>query len=658
MDTRLLEDIGLTKSEVGVYLALLDLGSSSTGKIVDKSGASSSKIYEILDRLIQKGLVSFVVKGGVKHFEAAPPDRILDYVEEREKEMSQQKEALKSLVPELKLKQSLAKHASEATIYKGVKGIETAYYSALALLKAGEEYVVMGIPPRSLEMNRVYLRFEKERNRRKIRCRAIINEAAKDDLQVKEHLFTAVRFTPEITPASINIFKSRVLIVPESKDLFLIAIDSEEVAESFRVQFERWWSQDTVVSKGFKAFDKAMDSLLDEAGQRGIWALNATFGASGHDKKYGAFFARFHKRRIPRKLPYRLLWRQGTDLSANPSPESYTEHVEHKFLPFKLDSPVETFIGRKTSLMVVQEPEPTIISINNERVTKSFIETFENLWSQEVTVLRGIEGANAAWNMMLDSLKAGEEYYVMGASWYGKTDAVPQFLKDFHERRIKKGVKAKLLFVAGAEKTLRQNKKFYSMLGQVRFLPQGIYEGIQFNLYKNKVLFFVWREKEPIVFIIDDERMYQTFKTYFDGLWGQDVRVLKGLDAVQSIFEEMLEAGSCDYIGARGYFIDRRPEYSKDWAKRAQASGFRLRNVTDEGVRGHPITKLPFVETRYTLPMAFADWSVFWIYGNKVVITNWAQGEPLCIVIENPQMHALYKKQFEVLWNLTGPAAR
>ena len=46
--TELLEEIGLTKSEIKVYLALLELGSATSGPIVDKSGASSSKIYEIL----------------------------------------------------------------------------------------------------------------------------------------------------------------------------------------------------------------------------------------------------------------------------------------------------------------------------------------------------------------------------------------------------------------------------------------------------------------------------------------------------------------------------------------------------------------------------------------------------------------------------------
>ena len=116
MDSSLLEDIGLTKSEINVYLALLELGSSSTGKIVDKSGASSSKIYEILDRLMQKGLVSYVVKSGVKYFEAADPNRILDYVNEKESRLIKQKEKIKSLIPELELKRKISKYKSEEEV--------------------------------------------------------------------------------------------------------------------------------------------------------------------------------------------------------------------------------------------------------------------------------------------------------------------------------------------------------------------------------------------------------------------------------------------------------------------------------------------------------------------------------------------------------------
>ena len=41
MNLEILETIGLTKAEIKVYSALLELGSSTTGPIVEKSGASS-----------------------------------------------------------------------------------------------------------------------------------------------------------------------------------------------------------------------------------------------------------------------------------------------------------------------------------------------------------------------------------------------------------------------------------------------------------------------------------------------------------------------------------------------------------------------------------------------------------------------------------------
>ncbi|MEK6868392.1 MAG: helix-turn-helix domain-containing protein, partial [Nanoarchaeota archaeon] len=84
MNVEILEAIGMTKAEIKVYFALLERGSSTTGPIVEKSGVSSSKIYEILEKLMQKGLASFVVEAGMKYYEAAKPSRLLDYMKEKE----------------------------------------------------------------------------------------------------------------------------------------------------------------------------------------------------------------------------------------------------------------------------------------------------------------------------------------------------------------------------------------------------------------------------------------------------------------------------------------------------------------------------------------------------------------------------------------------
>ena len=53
MDETLLEKLGLTKGEIKVYLALNKLGESSIGPIGKESKVSKSKMYDILDKLIE-----------------------------------------------------------------------------------------------------------------------------------------------------------------------------------------------------------------------------------------------------------------------------------------------------------------------------------------------------------------------------------------------------------------------------------------------------------------------------------------------------------------------------------------------------------------------------------------------------------------------------
>src|SRR3989344_1050934 len=106
MDTRVLEELGLTPGEVKVYLALVGLGETTTGPIVDESGVSISKVYPILNRLAKRGLASHIMKGKVKHFKAADPKRLLDYLAEKENTLKQQEEQLHKLIPKLEIRQS------------------------------------------------------------------------------------------------------------------------------------------------------------------------------------------------------------------------------------------------------------------------------------------------------------------------------------------------------------------------------------------------------------------------------------------------------------------------------------------------------------------------------------------------------------------------
>ena len=76
MDPKELTRIGFTIGEAKVYLALLRLGSTTTGPLATEAGVSSSKVYKILARLEKKGLAGHTIKSKVKHFQAIDPRRL------------------------------------------------------------------------------------------------------------------------------------------------------------------------------------------------------------------------------------------------------------------------------------------------------------------------------------------------------------------------------------------------------------------------------------------------------------------------------------------------------------------------------------------------------------------------------------------------------
>lgn len=371
-----LEEIGLTRSEIKVYLALLETGNATTGKIVETAQVASGKIYEILEKLIRKGLVSSSIQSGTKHFEAATPQRLLDYVAERENHLLEQKAHLQQVLPSLLLRRNLAKHRAEATTFRGLKGAKTAFDDILQTMRAGETYFAFG----------------------------------------------------------------------------------------------------------------------------------------------------------------------------------------------------------------VTEP----------------------------------------------------------------TNTLGRFLKHYHQQRSEKGIKVKLLFTEQGRNAAEAVRHFPHT--EIRFAPVQLFASSFVLVYKHKTLIVVSTKEEPLLFRIENKEVADSFRSQFELLWEQRTQVLRGLDAVRRLFDDMLRYKHADFIGARGYLLDRDPAYVKYWEEQAAKSGFTMRNIVDPQAKGSQITKFSFAQTRYTLEKEFSQLSVFWIYGGKVVISNWMDKEPLLIVIENRNLYRLYKKQFELLW--------
>ena len=94
MDTiKTLRNAGFTESEAKTYLTLLKIGKSTSYSIVEHAGVSSGRIYETLHKLSKKGLVSHISIKGKMYFEAAGPDRLSDYMRDRELRARKDREA-------------------------------------------------------------------------------------------------------------------------------------------------------------------------------------------------------------------------------------------------------------------------------------------------------------------------------------------------------------------------------------------------------------------------------------------------------------------------------------------------------------------------------------------------------------------------------------
>lgn len=241
-----LQEIGFTKGEIKVYEALLDLGESTKTPIAKKSGVSPGKVYDVLERLIRKGLVASVKKEHVMHFHVANPKQIIEYVLQKKKRVVQEEAIVKSILPELIQKYKSKIEEPDTELYKGWKGLETVYNDILDTLKKGDiDYILggsSGSDPNKTE--NFFIRFNEMRIQKGIKIKMIYDKQDKKHLLSylhKEKMVEWLRFIDLQTPAEINICKDKVIIVILTLVPVAIVIRCKEAAISFLQYFEELW---------------------------------------------------------------------------------------------------------------------------------------------------------------------------------------------------------------------------------------------------------------------------------------------------------------------------------------------------------------------------------------------------------------------------------
>jgi sugar-specific transcriptional regulator TrmB len=242
MIEKVLEEIGLTKNEIRVYTALLRLGKSKTGEILKESGLNSGKIYEILDSLQKKGLTSSIKENNIKYFSPANPKRVLEYLEEKNKEIEKQKQDYKNILPEILSSIEKSDSKSKVEIFTGLKGMKTAFQKELE--HPNKTLHIWGVlkneyyPEPAINF---FIAHGKERERNKIKIKKILSQDSK--IHRKAHEKSAqIKYLPYVSSTGISVIGNLSIISIFSDNPIFITIEDESVAKGLMEQFEFLWN--------------------------------------------------------------------------------------------------------------------------------------------------------------------------------------------------------------------------------------------------------------------------------------------------------------------------------------------------------------------------------------------------------------------------------
>jgi len=244
MQTAILEEIGLSKNEAKVYTALLDLVSASAGPIIEKAEIPHSKVYPVLDRLIEKGLAPYVLKGNVRYYQPSPPQALVDYLEQKKKAIAQQQGEVRKIIPQFAKKKKELEGKQSAAVFEGIQGVKNAMYMALEELKRGEEYLVFALGEELMEKQLVifFKNLHHERVQRGITLRIIVPRKIKEGF-LKSHVYPKMeyRFTDTGFPTGVRLFKNKVITMVWGEKPTAIVVESRQLAENYRKFFEDLW---------------------------------------------------------------------------------------------------------------------------------------------------------------------------------------------------------------------------------------------------------------------------------------------------------------------------------------------------------------------------------------------------------------------------------
>jgi sugar-specific transcriptional regulator TrmB len=240
MDCVDLERLGLNRNEAKVYYALLLKREATAQELVKSLGVYRNIVYDNLEKLAEKGLVSFVNDGAKRKYVAEKPSAIVEFLEAKQQEVDNEIRTAKALVPQISAILGSAQSRQEVSLFRGVAGLK----KVLSDVVQAEESWCIGITNESVKiLGETYWRnYNAKKKETKTHECLLWNSDFKNTV-----IGSNPRSRHRILPRELDqvtetiMYGGKVAIFVFSAEPVVILIENKHVFETYRKHFEFLW---------------------------------------------------------------------------------------------------------------------------------------------------------------------------------------------------------------------------------------------------------------------------------------------------------------------------------------------------------------------------------------------------------------------------------
>ncbi|MEO8065994.1 MAG: helix-turn-helix domain-containing protein [Candidatus Doudnabacteria bacterium] len=244
----ILEKTGLNQKEAMVYMALLELGTSSVEGIAKKAGTKRPTTYLILDELQKKGLATLIPRAKKVLYMPESPDKIVS-------DLNRKQELMKRFLPNLLAVYNEPKNKPQVLLYEGKEAVREVYDKILSAKEVKFFCTVKDI----IE---TYPDFPKLLQTKTLEKKATVKELltqTPEDIAFAKSIRHLENYQARFSPAGKNfqtdnaLFDDKVVFFSYDPYIFAVMIQSKVIHQSLQTLFELAWTQSEPYEKIVKS---------------------------------------------------------------------------------------------------------------------------------------------------------------------------------------------------------------------------------------------------------------------------------------------------------------------------------------------------------------------------------------------------------------------